>query len=175
MGGPVEKKITVILSWKKSQRLNHPRFTGAMTGNQEKWKKMLVSAYPLPLHGHELLCPFLSLSAFLSSHVASSVSQMRKQARTDLTWPGPSLTHKGQALWSDPCLPLQPRSPPAPLLLSSFQPFGTAFISSHAPSAFLTQGLPSCRHCFLYLLPHRSSPVLTQPSTDWWMLSTSNW
>lgn len=124
------------------------------------------------LHVHVLLCPFLNPSLHSCAVMLLVLYHGwgdRDQNRPD-SWPSPSLTHRGQTLWSDPCLPLQPHSPSIPLLLSSFQPFGTAFISSCCQAPSLTPG-PAFLEALLPL-PASSSPPSrpTQPSTDWWML-----
>lgn len=92
---------------------------------------MLLSAYHLPLHVHVLLCPFLILSTFLCSRVASSVSRMRRR-EPEQTWPGPaphSLTGARHCDLTPVCL------------------------SSLIPRPFPSCSLPSS-HLELHFLPH---------------------
>lgn len=132
---------------------------------------------------HILLGPFLILSTSLCSSVASPISQMRKQDPGDLSvaqchsaslWQlrdqdrpdsAQALTHihcdLAPAWTRQPHFPI--RSPTALFILAIWN----CFISSNTSSAFLIQGLPSWRCCFLNLHGHLSSPYC--PAVSWLM------
>lgn len=78
MGRPVEEKNHSHFELKEIPMIKSPPFHRCNDRELRKMK-VLLSAYHLPLHVHVLLCPFLILSTFLCSRVASSVSRMRRQ------------------------------------------------------------------------------------------------